>query len=44
MSESIPAGGVLLLQEDSLTDRPIHTERVTQLTGYADAKNAASCV
>ena len=41
MLESIPSGGVLLLQEDFLIDRPVQTERVTQLIGYADAKQAA---
>jgi hypothetical protein len=41
MLELIPAGGVLLLQEDFLIDRPVQTERMTQLIGYADAKQAA---
>jgi hypothetical protein len=41
MLEMIPAGGVLLLQEDFLIDRPVQTERVTQLIDYATARQAA---
>jgi hypothetical protein len=41
MLEGIPAGGVLLLQEDFLIDRPVQTERVNRLIGYADEKQAA---
>jgi hypothetical protein len=41
MLESIPSDGVLLLQEDFLVDRPVQTERITQLIGYAEVKEAA---
>jgi hypothetical protein len=41
MLASIPADGVLLLQEDFLIARPVQTERVTQLIGYAEANRAA---
>jgi hypothetical protein len=41
MLELMPAGGVLLLQEDFLIDRPVQTERVTRLIEYADVKQAA---
>jgi hypothetical protein len=41
MLESIPADGVLLLQEDFLIDRPVQTKRVSQLIGYAEAQQAA---
>jgi hypothetical protein len=41
MLELIPADGVLLLQEDFLIDRPVQTDSVMQLIGYADAKQAA---
>lgn len=41
MLELIPSDGVLLLQEDFLIDRPVQTERITQLIGYAEVKQAA---
>jgi hypothetical protein len=41
MLELLPTGGVLLLQEDFLIDRPVQTERVSQLIGYAAARRAA---
>jgi hypothetical protein len=41
MLRSIPGDGVLLLQEDFLIDRPVQTERLTQLLAYAKAKRAA---
>jgi hypothetical protein len=41
MLELIPDGGVLLLQEDFLIDRPVQTEKVKHLIGYADEKQAA---
>ena len=41
MLESISTGGVLLIQEDFLIDRPVQTERVAALIGYAAARQAA---
>jgi hypothetical protein len=41
MLEMLPAAGVLLLQEDFLIDRPVQTERISQLIGYAEAQQAA---
>jgi hypothetical protein len=37
----LSAGSVLLLQEDFLIDRPVQTEKVSQLIGYAEARQAA---
>ncbi len=41
MLEVLPSDGVLLLQEDFLIDRPVHTKRVSQLIEYAAARQAA---
>jgi hypothetical protein len=37
----IPVAGILLLQEDFLIDRPVDTERIQKLIGYAVEKKAA---
>ncbi|MGB7537543.1 MAG: hypothetical protein WBM17_03310 [Anaerolineales bacterium] len=41
MLDGIPVDGILLLQEDFLIDRPVETERIRGLIGYAAAKDAA---
>jgi hypothetical protein len=39
--DQIPLDGILLLQEDFLIDRPVDTERIRGLIGYAAEKGAA---
>jgi len=41
MLDQIPLDGILLLQEDFLIDRPVETERIRGLIGYAAEKGAA---
>jgi hypothetical protein len=41
MLEAIPLDGILLLQEDFLFDRPIHTGRIERYIRYARSRNAA---
>jgi hypothetical protein len=41
MLGQIPVQGILLLQEDFLIDRPVDTQRIRRLIGYAAGKNAA---
>jgi hypothetical protein len=41
MLKSIPVDGILLLQEDFLIDRPIHTGRIDRYIEYARLKGAA---
>ncbi|MBN1438427.1 MAG: hypothetical protein JW929_03375 [Anaerolineales bacterium] len=41
MLEGIPAEGILLLQEDFLFDRPIHTGRIESYIEYARSRRAA---
>jgi hypothetical protein len=41
MLEWIPQDGILLIQEDFLLDRPVHTARIDRYIGYARRRQAA---